>query len=321
VNRAGFVVIDKPPGITSHDVVSTLRAVTGVKKIGHTGTLDPFATGVLPLAIGRCTRLIQFLDERSKVYEATVSLGCSMDTGDPTGTLKDTQPVPVLTAGAVGDVLAGFLGERMQRPPAYSAVKVKGKRLYKYAREGTPVLAEPRPILIKALELTGLTEQTLSVRVTCSRGTYVRVLAEEIAEALGTVGHLATLRRSQSGPFQLEHALSFSAIAKMVAGREDWPAVLRPPRGAERVPWISMDEIWEQLAGWLQPPAEALAHLPAVDLTPDQLDQLRRFGVTPPPPAGLELGDLFVITEAGSFVGVLRREAEGVKVARMFALG
>jgi tRNA pseudouridine55 synthase len=321
VNRAGFVVIDKPPGITSHDVVSTLRAVTGVKKIGHTGTLDPFATGVLPLAIGRCTRLIQFLDERSKVYEATVSLGCSMDTGDPTGTLKDTQPVPVLTAGAVGDVLAGFLGERMQRPPAYSAVKVKGKRLYKYAREGTPVLAEPRPILIKALELTGLTEQTLSVRVTCSRGTYVRVLAEEIAEALGTVGHLATLRRSQSGPFQLEHALSFSAIAKMVAGREDWPAVLRPPRGAERVPWISRDEIWEQLAGWLQPPAEALAHLPAVDLTPAQLDQLRRFGVTPPPPAGLGLGDLFVITEAGSFVGVLRREAEGAKVARMFALG
>lgn len=321
MSQAGFLVIDKPPGITSHDVVATIRAVLGIKKVGHTGTLDPFATGVLPVAIGRCTRLIQFLDERSKVYEATISLGTSMDTGDPTGAVIDTQPVPVLTEARLAEVLASFEGDRMQRPPAYSAVKVNGKRLYKYAREGTLVKAEPRPIHIQTMALTGFTERTIDVNITCSRGTYVRVIAEEVAEALGTAGHLGVLRRAASGSFALEHALGFDELSRLVAGRKDWPAVLRPARGEERVEWAARDEVWEKLQAWMRPPAEVLSHLPAVDMTLAQRDLLQRRGAGPSAPEGVEPGGLFLARYEAALIAVLRREEIGISVARMFALG
>ena len=207
-----FLVVDKPEGITSHDVVAAVRAVTGIKKVGHTGTLDPFATGVLPLALGHATRLIQYLDESVKVYDMTIGLGQQTDTGDPTGTVTDTAPVPELEEAAVRKTLEGFLGDQMQTPPAYSAVKKDGKPLYHYARKGEAVEVAARPITIRALDLLGMEPGVLRVRLTCSRGTYARVLANDIAAALGTVGHLLALSRSQSGPFTLGAAISMASL-------------------------------------------------------------------------------------------------------------
>lgn len=164
--KACFMAVDKPPGITSHDVVAMLRAVTGVQKVGHTGTLDPFATGVLALAFGPATRLISFLDEDLKVYDATIALGVAMDTGDPTGQVIREAPVPPLDRATVEALLLSFRGTRMQAPPRYSAVKVRGKALYHYAREGVEVEAAPRPIRIDSIDLLELGEQSLRVRIT-----------------------------------------------------------------------------------------------------------------------------------------------------------
>ena len=177
--KPGFLVMDKPPGWTSHDVVAIVRAVTGVKKVGHTGTLDPFASGVLPLALGKATRAIRFLDEQLKVYDATIQLGASTTTGDPEGEVLTEAPLPDFSN--LDEVIESFIGPSMQTPPAYSAVKVKGKALYKYAREGKVVEAKARPIEIYGLTVLDRTEDTLRIEIRCSRGSYARV-AQAAAE-------------------------------------------------------------------------------------------------------------------------------------------
>lgn len=284
MNADGFLVIDKPPGLTSHDVVAILRAVTGLNKVGHTGTLDPFATGVLPLALGGATRLIQFLDEREKIYDATVTLGSATDTGDPTGTVIESKPVPPLDKAHVLEVLAGFVGDRMQTPPRYSAVKVKGKPLYAYARKGQDVAVQARPITVHGMELVELEETRLRVIIKCSRGTYARVLAEEIGEALGTLGHLGALRRLGSGPFLIEQALSFGKLAEAVAGDPDWGRVLRPGRDGERVQWRTRDQVFASLnPAWVSPRV-ALGHLPRLELTPADARRFARTGIQVPAP-------------------------------------
>lgn len=284
MERSGFLVVDKPPGVTSHDVVAIVRAVTGLKKVGHTGTLDPFATGVLPLALGGATRLIQYLDENEKVYDAQVLLGSATDTGDPTGTVVEEAPVPPLARAGVEAVLATFLGPRMQRPPRYSAVKVQGRPLYAYAREGTMMEAQPRPIRIDGLELLEIAPPRLRILIRCSRGTYARVLAEEIGVALGTVGHLEELRRTGSGPFRIEHAVGLSRIAEIVSGSPEWTRVLRPARGEERVPWRPRDQVLAGLEPWLFAPRDALKHLPAVALSVMEARRWAQSGQAPPPP-------------------------------------
>lgn len=319
--RAGFLVIDKPVGLTSHDIVGIIRAITGIKKVGHTGTLDPFATGVLPLAIGRCTRLIQYLDESIKVYDATIDLGTSTDTGDPTGTVEAEAPVGPLTPSQVEEVLLGFRGVRMQVPPRYSAVKVKGKALYKYAREGKTVEAAARPIRIDAIELLSFAPTQLRVRIRCGRGTYARVLANEIAAALGTVGHLSELRREQSGEFVSDLAIGLDTVSRMVADRDDWPIVLRPSRGAERVPWAPKDEVWAALRGHILTPEQVLGHLPTLNVSTAQRDLLMRSGVAPAAPVEVAVGQHFLAVEGDRAVAVLRREEAGTKVARMIASG
>lgn len=280
----GFLVMDKPPGITSHDVVAVVRAVTGLKKVGHTGTLDPFATGVLPLALGGATRLIQFLDENEKIYDAVILLGSATDTGDPTGTVISELPVPNITRGEVERVFASFVGTRLQRPPKYSAVKVKGRPLYEYARKGQDVVVEPRPIRIDSMELLGFDLPRIHVLIRCSRGTYARVIAEEVAEALGTVGHLEELRRDGSGPFRIEHALPMSRLSEIVAGNPAWHEVLRPGRQGERVPWKARDEVFAGLTPYLVPPRDALKHLPAISLTAIEARRFQTTGQVPPSP-------------------------------------
>lgn len=281
----GFLVIDKPPGLTSHDVVAIVRAVTGVKKVGHTGTLDPFATGVLPLALGSATRLIQHLDEDEKVYDAHVLLGRATDTGDPTGQTTEEKPVPPLTHAMVEEVLAAFLGMRMQMPPRYSAVKVAGRPLYEYARKGKDVRADARPVRIDGMDLTELAPPRLRVLIRCSRGTYARVLAEEIGEALGTVGHLDELRRIASGRFHIDQAVSFSQLAEIVGGDNDWNRVLRPARGEARVQWRTREAVMEGLEPHRVTARDALGHLPVVALSPADARRYVTTNVVPPPPS------------------------------------
>jgi len=299
-----FLVVDKAPGLTSHDVVAIVRAVTGIRKVGHTGTLDPFAQGVLPLALGAATRLVQFLDESEKVYDATIALGAATDTGDPTGTVIREAPVPALGPDRVQAVLDEFVGERMQRPPRFSAVKVQGRRLYEYARQGLQVEAQPRPIRIHSLALTDLEPQALRVLLTCSRGTYARGLADEIAEALGTAGHLRSLTRTRSGPFVLERAISLARLSELAAGTQEWERALRPHRGEDRVPWLPREQVHASLEPWCLAPVHALAGMPLLPVAHGVADVVARGGPLPAPPAGTRPGGRFLVVAGDVAVAV-----------------
>jgi tRNA pseudouridine55 synthase len=317
----GFLVVDKPAGITSHDVVAMVRAVTGLKKVGHTGTLDPFATGVLPLALGGATRLISFLDEDLKIYDARVQLGSATDTGDPTGTVIRTADVPELTDERIREALATFRGVRMQAPPKYSAVKIHGKPLYRYAREGIEVEAAPRPTRIDGIELLDRGADWLQVRIECGRGTYARVLADEIAQALGTAGHLRELRRTRSGPFHEGQAISLERLSDIVAERPDWMAVLKPARGAERVKWRSREVVAGELAAHALAPVQALAQLRSIAVSPAHVGIIER-GEVPPgdEPAGTHVGDLFLLLRPdASLLAIARREPTGPRIARLLS--
>ncbi len=309
----GFLVIDKPAGITSHDVVAAVRAVTGVKKVGHTGTLDPFAVGVLPLALGGCTRLIQYLDESIKVYDATIRMGAATDTGDPTGQVVREAPLPEQGDAEVLQILEGFLGERMQEPPAYSAVKVDGKPLYHYARQGKEVRARARPITLHALDLLHYDRETLRVRMTCSRGTYARVLADDIATALGSAGHLERLCRDRSGPFYLEDAIDLPSVAEIVAAEagQPWSDVLMSRRGGPRVKWRPRDVVRDALRSRLRAPVKVLSHLPLCDVGPVDAKRIRAGGDPPVPPSGLTVGARFLVVQGDDLVCIAETGTQG----------
>ncbi|MEZ4321053.1 MAG: tRNA pseudouridine(55) synthase TruB [Myxococcota bacterium] len=321
--KAGFLVIDKPEGITSHDVVAAVRAVTGAKKVGHTGTLDPFATGVLPLAIGFATRLIQFLDESLKVYDATIALGTRTDTGDPTGTVDAEAPVPELSEARLLDTLAGFVGPRMQTPPAYSAVKKNGKPLYEYARKGETVEVAARPITIHGLDLVEWSSgpvPSVRVRIHCSRGTYARVLANEIAEALGTVGHLSALARDRSGPFEIGDALSFQALSDIVSEEPGLPwdrVLLSRGRREERVKWKRREDVIGALALHMRRPLDCLSHLPLADVDSEGAKRVRDGGDPTNVPSGLLVGQRFLVAEGDRLIAVAERAPTGCKVLRV----
>ena len=317
--RSFFLSVDKPAGITSHDVVAMLRAVTGSEKVGHTGTLDPFATGALAIAFGNATRLIQYLDEDLKVYDATIALGDATDTGDPTGSVIRSAPVPALAEDGVREVLSRFQGVMMQAPPRYSAVKVRGKPLYSYAREGEDVEAQPRPIRIDAVELLELGPAHLRVRISCGRGTYARVLADDIAVALGTAGHLSALRRERTGPFTVDRALTLPQLGLIAGGSEDWAAVMRPSRGPERVRWAPREAIWEALQPLLVAPADALAHLPSVQLRPGERARALSGAVVPHPGPEVKVGDTYLLVEGGDVLALAVRDPRGPRLSRKIA--
>ncbi len=207
----GILVIDKPEGITSHDVVARLRRILKTKKIGHTGTLDPFATGVMTVLVGKATRLAQFLDKDEKEYEATIRFGFETDTGDRTGSPKSggQNPKPI-SVGDIELVLDQFRGKIEQLPPMYSAKKVEGKKLYELARQGIEIERESVQVTITKLELLDDSIVNFLVRICvgCSAGTYIRTLAEDIARAAGGAAHLEALRRTASGRFGIGNAVS-----------------------------------------------------------------------------------------------------------------
>ncbi len=219
----GIFVIDKPEGFTSHDVVGKLRKILRIKSIGHTGTLDPFATGVLVALVGKATRLAQFLDKAEKEYLATIRFGFETDTGDRTGSPKSTVHSPKfeIQAAEIEQVLIKFRGETWQTPPMYSAKKIAGKKLYELARQGQEVERQPVKINISKLEIDELRQSSdeLQIRVAVSAGTYIRVLAEDIGRELGTRAHLAELRRTRAGAFDLSQAVTLKDLEDLAVNK------------------------------------------------------------------------------------------------------
>lgn len=220
----GLLNVRKPRGWTSHDVVARVRRLSGQRRVGHAGTLDPLAEGVLPVLLGRATRLADVVGEGPKRYAAEVRLGSATDTDDAEGTEIARAPVPPLDRTAIEQVLPRFRGTIQQVPPAYSAVKVAGRRAYAVARGGGHVALPPRTVTVYELRLAGLEGDLLRLEVGCSRGTYVRSLARDLARALGTYGHLTALVRTQVGPFHIEEALTLEQVAERGV-----PACLQPP--------------------------------------------------------------------------------------------
>jgi tRNA pseudouridine55 synthase len=209
----GFIVINKPAGITSHDVVSRVRKILKMKKVGHTGTLDPFATGVLPIALGEATKAINYLDESIKEYLAVMRLGISTDSQDYTGNVVREGDYQHLTQALIEHVFSSFVGAIQQVPPMFSAVKQSGIRLYKLARQGVDVDRKPRDINIFSINLEAINLPCITFRVRCSRGTYVRTLANDIGDKLGCGAHLAELHRTMSGIFTEQNSITIEQLA------------------------------------------------------------------------------------------------------------
>lgn len=220
----GLLLIDKPVGWTSHDAVAYVRRTLGTKRAGHTGTLDPDATGLVIVLVGRATRLAKYFEHDAKGYSAVLALGTETDTQDKTGSVVRECPVPVLTEGSVRAAMAGFLGEILQLPPMYSAVKVDGRRLYKSARAGVEVERAARRITVHELALRSVEPGRIGFDAVCSKGTYIRTLCRDIAEALGSCGHMDSLRRTMAGGYGVSSAVPLDGRP----GREELLAAMVP---------------------------------------------------------------------------------------------
>jgi tRNA pseudouridine55 synthase len=277
----GVLLLDKPAGITSTRALARAKRILGSLKAGHTGTLDPFATGLLPLVFGEATKFSRFLIDSHKSYQATLRLGQETATGDTESPVVRTRPILVDTA-KIDDVLGRFTGVQTQVPPMHSAVHVDGRRLYDYARAGETVARAPRQIEILELCRLGLSDGDLAVRVACTKGTYIRTLAQDIGQALGCGAHLVALRRTGVGAFRLEDASSFAELE--AAGRD---------RARER----------------LMAPEVLVAALPRFEATADEADDFvhGRWVVRR---GGEEREEVAVFAPQGRFLGVGRCESE-----------
>jgi len=216
---SGFLIIDKPEGITSRRVTDRVRKILDEKKAGHLGTLDPMATGVLPVAVGKGTRLIPYLEGQEKTYLGTVTLGRTTDTQDRTGNVIDESPVPDLDISDIEEALECFRGEIEQVPPMHSAIKKDGRPLYELARKGVEVTREPRVVTVFEIELKDLRLPDIVIRVRCSPGTYIRTIANDLGSALGCGAHLSSLRRLGSGLFTLDMAVPLEGLERDAAER------------------------------------------------------------------------------------------------------
>ncbi len=241
----GWLNINKPEGWTSHKVVAYLRKRTKQKKVGHTGTLDPFATGVLVIAFGSTTRLAEFVAQQSKEYQGTITFGISTSTEDPTGEILENRPAGSLTKDQVREVLEGFKGKILQVPPAFSAIKQQGKPLYTLARQGIKVTPPAREVEISQIKLLhfipGEYPQAV-IRVTCSSGTYLRALARDIGKALGLPAHLSRLQRLRVGPFRIEESLDLPQVEQLIQSHTLYQRLYPPQAGLIGFPLLQVDE-------------------------------------------------------------------------------
>jgi len=211
----GVLLVDKPTDHTSHDVVARLRRKLQMKRIGHAGTLDPMATGLLIMLIGKATKISQYLISLDKEYEGTIELGKVTDSQDAQGQVMETKPVPALTEPELRTAMQGFLGDQYQTPPMYSAIKIDGVPLYKSARKGEEIEREPRFIRVSEFELTRFGLPAFDFRLRCSKGTYVRTIAHDLGQRLGCGAHLAALRRTATDRFNIAQALTLDEIEKL----------------------------------------------------------------------------------------------------------
>jgi len=279
---SGVLVIDKPVGMTSHDVVQVVRRGTGIRRAGHTGTLDPRASGVLVILIGPAVRLSEYVSASDKRYQATIRLGSSTDTFDAEGTITDSASIEDLTEERFNEVLQHFVGEIEQTPPPYSAVKVQGRKAYDMAREGEEFELEPRIINVYSLEVLEWAPPEVVIDVYCSSGTYVRSLANDLGKELGCGAHLVGLRRTKSGRFTLRDA----------------------------IPLRRLQEAFDA-GNWyrnLIPAAEALADWPMIELDADQVE-LVRHGHRIPAEAG-QKGLARGVSQQGDLVALLEIDPE-----------
>jgi tRNA pseudouridine55 synthase len=245
---SGILNLDKPRGMTSHDAVAAVRCILGTKAVGHTGTLDPEASGVLVLCLGEATQFARFFENLEKTYWTVLQLGVCTDTQDATGTVTRQHEVPPLTPAQLHNVLARFQGALQQVPPMYSAVKYRGQRLYRLARQGKTVPRQARDIFVRRIDLLDQRETQITLSITCSKGTYIRTLGEDIGLALGCGAHVLHLQRCRVGHFSLQDACSLSVLQQQVhAGT---------------------------VSHTLLPVTEALSFLPSLMLTPQQYDDL-----------------------------------------------
>jgi tRNA pseudouridine55 synthase len=238
---SGILPVEKGPGVTSFQVVAHLRRVLRAPRIGHGGTLDPEATGVLPILIGEATKLTPFLVELDKEYLATVRLGVTTTTEDMTGAVLETRPVPELDAAALEAAVRRFVGTISQVPPMYSALRRGGRRLYELAREGQSVEREPRQVTVHSITVEGLALPEVRLRVRCGKGVYIRTLAADLGASLSCGGALAALSRTRVGPYRLEEAVGWHEIREARHGAPLWPRVLPCDSAVAGFPAVWLD--------------------------------------------------------------------------------
>ncbi len=238
----GVLNINKPSGMTSHDVVQAVRRITGEKRVGHTGTLDPMATGVLVLCAGKATRIARYLEAGEKEYKAVMRLGVTTDTLDAEGRVLETRSYSPPERSQLLHALKNFTGAIMQRPPAYSAIKVKGVASYKLARRGKSEPIEPRQVTIYGIDLTAYEDPLVSLTVKCSKGVYIRTLCADLGDALGTGAHLTSLVRTRSGRFDIDHAVTLEGLADSAAAGTLGRVLLPLDEALADFPAVTLDE-------------------------------------------------------------------------------
>ncbi len=285
---SGILPIDKPVGWTSHDVVARVRRLAGQKQVGHAGTLDPLATGVLLIVLGNATRLSSYLMESSKVYCAEVVLGIRTVTDDAESPILEQRDASQVDRRQVEDALLSYTGELKQVPPAYAAVRHGGEKLYALARKGVTVQPEPRRVMVHSIDLVSWQTPRARLRIHCGSGTYIRSLARDIGNTLGVGGYLQALRRTVSGTFSVAECMTMPALS-----RED------------------------SLMPFVQPPDRAAVHLPAIVLSQDQVDGVR---MGRPAVLGADAaGTVRLYGPNGTFVGLGMSAGESVKPFKVFA--
>ncbi len=290
---SGVLVVDKAAGMTSHDVVALGRRRLGLRRVGHAGTLDPAATGVLPILLGEATKLMPYLAEQDKAYVVTIRLGVTTDTQDLQGRILAERPVPPLTPETVARAARGFVGRIRQVPPMYSAVRHEGRRLYELAREGREVSRQPREVVVHALDVEEVSPPSVRLRVVCGKGTYVRTLVADLGEALGCGAVVERLVRTRVGPFTLDGAVPVPALAS-----------------------LPVDALRERV----RPPEAALAGWPVIRLGPAEARAFTQGRTVAAPPGQRLDGPLVAVHEGqGRLLGVgsVVGGGAGVKPARI----
>lgn len=298
----GVLVLDKTLGPTSHDAVAVARRALGTREIGHTGTLDPAATGVLVLVVGEATKLVTMLGALDKSYDATIRLGIATHTLDAAGDVTEERAVPALDLARVREVAEGFLGEIAQRPPQVSAIKVDGKSMHKRARAGEQVELSPRQVRLDEVEVLAFDGLDIELRVTCGKGFYVRSLARDLAEQLGTVGHLTALRRTRNGAFSAAGALDFDALRTAARGTDD-------DRAQARAQLIPFARVCESL------PCARIDEQGSVEVRHGKRVAIERL-LSPIPVQGE--AHFIVVSADGAPLAIIQRAEDALKVVRGF---